>query len=188
MQDKSASSTCRWDCRPLTFDDLAYDPNWNEMPAGYGSLSWSNFNFVAASVHGTSGYEAGMASSPNVIFNGNAGVARIKGPAPFDLLSAALTAAWDDNLIVEARGYNGSALAYDVTNTLSATVPTVVHYNFFGVTSVEFLPSGGTQHSGYSGSGQYFVMDNVVAMPRPFRTRHRAGAAKLKSCCGQHRF
>jgi len=145
----------------LTFDDL-YDPNWNQMPTGYGGVSWSNFYFLNAMTYGSSGYQAAMVSSPNVIFNGNSQPASIRSPAPFDLLSAVLAGVWDDNLIVEARGYIGNVLAYDVTNTLSATVATPVHFNYFGVTAVSFLTSGGTKHTAYNGAGRYFAMDNVI--------------------------
>jgi hypothetical protein len=148
---------------PLTFDDL-HDSTY-EIPPGYGGLNWSNFNFFNASTAlDPSGYKAGMVSAPNVIYNVDAGAASIISPAPFDLISAFLTAAWDDNLNVEARGYIGSTLAYDVTNTLSATMPSNIQFNYFGVTSVSFLSSGGTPYSGYSETGKQFVMDNVVAV------------------------
>ena len=167
----------------LTFDDLQYiDPNSysHSIPPGYGGLSWSNFYFfnVLTYPFTPNGYQFGAVSSPNVIRNGGDGeTASIISPTPFDLLSAALTAAWSDNLVVEARGYTGSTLAYDSTNTLSATAPTVVQFNYFGVTSVNFLVSGGTYHPDYNGSGAYYAMDSVqvvthstIATPPTFQT------------------
>jgi hypothetical protein len=151
----------------LTFDDLHYvasNSYSHLMPPGYGGLFWSNFYFLNAITYPSipNGYRVCAVSSPNVIRNGgNAEAASIISPTPFDLLSAALTAAWDDNLIVEVRGYVGSTLAYDTTNTLSATSPTIVQFNYFGVTSLNFLVSGGTQHPGYNGSGGYFAMDSM---------------------------
>ena len=83
------------------------------------------------------------------------------------LLSAYLTAAWNDNLRVELKGYNGARLIYDNTYTLSATAPTLITFNYVGVTSVQFISSGGTLHPGYCGSGEHFVMDNVTVVPTP---------------------
>jgi hypothetical protein len=72
-----------------------------------------------------------------------------------------MTAAWNDDLLVEARGYVGSNLVYDTTSSLSATASKLVTFDYLGVTSVEFISSGGTQHSGDVGVGTHFIMDNV---------------------------
>ena len=150
---------------PLTFDDLPY-PSWGKVPAGYGGLNWSNF-YVNNSLSNTnpSGYRAGMISAPNVAYNYDAKPASILGVAPFDLLSAALTGAWRDNLRLEAKGYIGPNLAYDRTVFLSATAPTVVNFNYHGVTCVTFISSGGTPHSGSPSNGPVFVMDNLLVIP-----------------------
>jgi len=150
----------------VNFDEF-YDTDWNEMPAGYGGVSWDNFYFIdALAFSGSTGYLTAMASAPNVLFNGNAARARIQSPAHFDLISVVCAGAWDDNLKLEAKGYIGSTLAFDTTNTLSATVPTTIHFNYFGVTEVDFTTSGGVKHSGFNGSGRYFAMDDVVLAPR----------------------
>lgn len=81
---------------------------------------------------------------------------------PFDLLSAYLTAAWRDNLRVEATGYCGNNIMYDTTNTLSATSPTLVTFNYYGVSEVEFITFGGTPHSGYASQHYQLVMDNLL--------------------------
>ena len=93
-----------------------------------------------------------MISAPNVAYNGDGTPAAISASAPFALLSAYLTAAWKDDLRVELKGYNGAALIYDNTYTLSATDPTLITFNYVGVTSVQFISSGGTPHPGYGGS------------------------------------
>jgi hypothetical protein len=53
---------------------------------------------------------------------------------------------------------------YDMLFTLSATSPTLINFNYFGVDSVEFISSGGTPHPEYIGFGfgTQFAMDNVV--------------------------
>jgi hypothetical protein len=152
----------------ITFDDLTSGNV--PVPNGYGSLSWSNFYYLDGVVYGdTSGYGAGVISSNNVAYNAFGSPASISNATPFDLLSAYLTAAWNDNLRVEVKGYAGATVMYDNTYTLSATVPALINLNYLGVTTIEFISSGGTPHLGYDGSGTEFVMDNmkVVFPPGP---------------------
>jgi uncharacterized repeat protein (TIGR03803 family) len=145
----------------ITFDDLPY--RFLPVPEGYSNLNWSNFYYLNGVVSRASGYFAGMTSVPKVAYNGNSSPAAISAAAPFVLFSANLTAAWNDNLQLEVQGYNGSALIYDNTYTLSASSPTLISFNYLGVTSVQFISSGGTPHAGYGGSGTEFVIDNVNA-------------------------
>jgi hypothetical protein len=153
---------------PLTFDDLAGE-DAGSVPPGYGGLNWSNFFFLNASdtTKRPSGYQAGMISAPNVAYNGNGNRASIIGPSPFDLLSASLTAAWNDNLNVEVKGYAGTRLSYDRIIALSPTAPTLINFNCFGVDEVDFISSGGTIHPGYTHAepAEQIVMDNVTVVP-----------------------
>ena len=64
--------------------------------------------------------------------------ASITSANPFNLFSAYLTAAWNDNLQLEAKGYTNGVLIYDNTYTLSATNPTLINFNYLGVTEVDF--------------------------------------------------
>jgi hypothetical protein len=148
-------------CAGLTFDTLAA----GAVPAGYGGLNWNNFT-VYDGVGSVSGYGAGVVSTNNIAYNGGGGAASITSTNPFNLFSAYLTAAWNDNLQVEAKGYANGVLIYDNTYTLSATNPTLINFNYLGVTEVDFTASGGTPH-GYAGSGTEFVMDNVNAATGP---------------------
>jgi hypothetical protein len=153
---------------PLTFDDLT-GLDTGSVPAGYGGVSWSNFYFLNASdtTKRPSGYQAGMISFPMVVYNGSGYPASILGPVPFDLLSASLTAAWNDNLSVEIKGYVGTQLTYDRIITLSPTAPSLINFNYFGVDEVDFISSGGTLHPGYTHAepAEQFVMDNVTVVP-----------------------
>jgi uncharacterized repeat protein (TIGR03803 family) len=155
----------------ITFDDLTgigLLGGGQPVPVGYANLTWSNFNYLnPATIVGQSGYAAGTVSAPNVAYNAYGAPAAISASAPFALLSAYLTAAWNDNLHVELKGYTGSTLVYDNTYTLSATSPTLITFNYVGVTSVQFISSGGTPHSGYGSSGEQFVMDNVTVVTTP---------------------
>jgi subtilase family serine protease len=163
---------------PLTFDDL---PGLNyeyfgyyervtegKVPAGYGGLNWSNFYYLSQTGYSflpSSGCQPGMISTPNVAYNNGGNPASIIGVVPFDLLSAYLTAAWNDNLNLEVQGYVGTNLTYDQFFTLSATTATEIQFNYYGVSTVSFISSGGVPHSGYNGSGEEFVLDNVMVVP-----------------------
>jgi uncharacterized repeat protein (TIGR01451 family) len=150
----------------VTFDDLS-----GSVPTGYFGLAWSNFNSLAGSSSPNSGYAAGTVSVPNVIYNSGAFPASIISTGRVDFTSAYLTAAWNDNLQVQAQGYNGSTLLYNNTYTLSATAPTLINFNYSGVSRIDFVSFGGTPHpgysgtqvddAGYSGAGTHFAMDNV---------------------------
>ena len=131
------------------------------MPQGYNNLNWNNFYYLNSVVNRNSGYAAGMVSVAKVAYNPGGAPASISSSSPFALFSAYLTAAWNDNLQVEAQGYVGTTLVYDNTYTLSASAPTLIRFNYVGVTSVNFISSGGTPHPGYNGSGTQFAMDNV---------------------------
>ncbi|MGD0262730.1 MAG: immunoglobulin domain-containing protein [Verrucomicrobiota bacterium] len=152
----------------LTFDDLPETVNGLAVANGYGALNWNNFGEIdglgLANYVGPSGYTAGVVSPNNVVFNGDGLPASISSAgAPFNLDSAYLTAAWNDNLQVQAFGFVGSNnLAFSNTWTLSATAPTLVQFNYTNVTEVDFVSSGGAPHPGYSGSGEHFVMDNLA--------------------------
>jgi hypothetical protein len=151
----------------ITFDTLG---NFMAVPNGYSGLNWNSFNTFDVGDSGpmTNGYAVGMVSTNNVAFNANlSGPSSITNANPFNLFSAYLTAAWNDNLQVEVKGYTGGVLVYDNTYTLSATSRTLINFNYLGVTEVDFIASGGTVHSGYNGSGTYFVMDNVNAATGP---------------------
>ena len=144
----------------VTFDDL---PGSNlPVPAGYGGLTWNNFNYLIGLDWQASGYCPGTVSPSNVVFNDYGAPASITCTAQFNFVSAYLTAAWNDNLQLEAKGYVGANLTYDTTNTLSATAPTLINFNYMGVTEVDFISSGGTNHPGYGASGTQFAMDNMV--------------------------
>ena len=161
--EQSREFTLQVGLNPITFDDLPSSEGQSLLP-GYAGLYWNNVSFLngLATTLNPSGYQAGTVSSPNVIYNPGGNPATIIGITPFDLLSVYATAAWKDNLQLEAKGYIGNTIVYNVTNTLSASAPTLINYNFYGVNRIIFSTSGGTQHSGYASTGEQFVMDNLL--------------------------
>jgi len=144
----------------VTFDDLS--GSGLPVPIGYGGLTWSNFSYLIGADHPNSGYPAGTVSPPNAAYNPYGTPASIISTGLVNFVSAFLTAAWNDNLQVQVKGYSGATLVYSNSYTLSATAPTLINFNYLGVNKVDFISSGGTPHPGYSGSGTHFVMDNVV--------------------------
>jgi hypothetical protein len=150
---------------PATFDDLGGGGN-RPVPPGYAGLDWSNFDFLDAvdTTASPSGYQNGMISPPNVIFNVSGKPASIIGVTPFDLLSAYVTAAWRDHLTLEVTGSAGGVANFTITTNLSTTTATPVQFNFFGVDRVDFQTSGGTAISTYAESGYQFAMDNVLVV------------------------
>jgi hypothetical protein len=149
-----------------TFDDLPETTTGLLVPSGYRGFNWNNFGYVDGVNFylNPSGYGPGVVSTNNVAFNDSGAPANIisTNGGHFNFISAELTAAWNDNLQLEAQGYVDGVLTYDQTYTLSATAPTLIVFDYLGVTKVNFISSGGTPHAGYSGSGTHFAMDNVT--------------------------
>ena len=150
----------------ITFDKLLN--TGAPVPLGYFSLAWDDFYCVTPSnFDAPNGFLPGVVSTNNAAYNYNGAGAGISSATPFNLLSAYLTAAWNDDLDVEVQGYKGATLDYDSNYTLSATSPTFVNFNLQDVTSVKFLASGGSPHLGYEGVGSEFVIDNVAVVQVP---------------------
>jgi len=154
----------------ITFDNLGDGTCTNPITisSGYGNshFTWDNF-YVLDGVDycdNPSGFEYGVVSGTSVAFNGGGNTATISSSKPFLLLSADLTAAWFDDLEVEVQGYVSGSLAYDDTYFLSSTSPTLITFGYAGVTEVDFISSGGTTNTAYSGSGEQFAMDNLTVV------------------------
>jgi hypothetical protein len=159
----------------LTFDDLTLsDPDYSQpVPNGYGGFDWSYFYFMDASeywipaVH-TSGYEMGTVSG-NVAFNAWAHVATINDDL-FNFEGAYLTAAWNDGLQVDVKGFVAGVEKYSETVTLYTTARTWFDFDFMGIDELEFTSHGGTDTiPGDAGSGGHFAMDNFTysVIPAP---------------------
>jgi hypothetical protein len=167
----------------VTFDDLGSSNI--AVPEGYANLTWSNFACVDSltTAPNPSGYIVGTISQPNVAYNLFGSPATLSSPMPFDFLSATFTAAWNNDLRLEIRGYSTNGLVYDNAFTLSATNPTALNVNCVGVTNMEFISSGGSPVSNYPDSGFEFVMDNasIIASPLPPPTNDTCATAIVVS-------
>lgn len=151
----------------ITFDDLAGGP----IPNGYEGFDWNNFYVEGGGGIPGTGYQYGLISSPNTAYNGSGNPASwVSSSTPFTLNSAYITGAWNNGLQVNVIGYNGGTELYDNTYTVSESSPTLIIFNYVGVTEVYFKTSGGTPVVGLHGSGTQMAMDNVTingAVPEP---------------------
>ncbi len=84
--------------------------------------------------------------------------------SPFVLNSAYLTAAWDDNLKVEAQGYNGSALNGDKILLSERDQPDLIVPNYVGITGAIILRRRPPPRQR---AGSEFVIDNISAYVTP---------------------
>jgi hypothetical protein len=162
----------------INFDELNYsDQAIPGYPSSYSGLYWANvyvYNATDNPENLTSGYQYSVISPKNVAFNGGGSSITISSNTPFTLNSAYLTSVWRDNLQVEVIGSLLGTPIYDQTFILSATANMLEPFNYVGVDSVEFIPSGGTFHDGYTNDyGPYFAIDDLnvdlplAAVPEP---------------------
>jgi hypothetical protein len=148
----------------ITFDDFPATTAGTALTNGYHAFSWSNFYVLDAfDFPLSSGYQVGMISSSNVAFNDFGMPAAISATTTFNFLSASLTASWNQNLALQALGYNGSILLYSNDYTLSASSNTLIHFNYDGITLISFVSSGGYPWPAYgTNSKTQFALDNVT--------------------------
>jgi hypothetical protein len=146
----------------ISFDDLSAR---TFVQNGYGGLQWNNFNVVNGYEYpGIGGYWYGMISASNTAVNAYANPAQLSSTLPFDLESAYLTAAWVEGLQVKVQGFIGSSLKYDNTYILSQNSPSLLHFDYLGVSEVRFMSLNG-------GANGHFAVDNlIVTVPEPCAT------------------
>ncbi len=131
----------------------------------FGSLNAINI----ASEQGTNGYYYGMVSPSNVAYNAGAQPAEIDSATNFNFLSAYITGAWNSNLNIQVKGFNGTNLLYNQTVVASATNPTFFTFNYFNIDRLYFDSYGGQPAGFPAGGGDEFVMDNFLfdVIPEP---------------------
>lgn len=150
--------------KTITFDDAIVlgSAAYSYMPSGYAGLTWDNFgvsNVPNMSIQ-QSGYHNGVVSGTYVAFNWEGGPAAFASSAGFNLEDAQFTAAWNNNLQIDAVGYVNNEVRYSKTFFVSTTGPTLVEFDWTGVTKVSLFSGGGTD-VGFGGSGPHFALDNL---------------------------
>lgn len=180
----SAGITGHASATALTFDDIPPQPS---IPNGYGGLNWTNWGRVDTSTFLPSGYGNGVVSGAYVAYN-PFGLQAVVGGSAIDFDGAYLTAAWNDGLNIEVRGYLAGALKYDRIVTVDTTAPTFFNFDYQDVDLLKFDSFGGSQ-GGFNGAGTQFAMDNFtysdhVQVPEP-ATLMLVGAGMLcvSYCC-----
>jgi hypothetical protein len=135
------------------------------VPDGYGNLQWDNFYTLNGVTDTGSGYHSGVISKNNVAYNSYGEPASIfVDSGSFKPVLGFFTAAWNDNLQLEIKGYLNGRLVFNKTYTLSATKPTPIVFGV-RVDTLDFRSYGGTHHNGYGGSGEHFAMDSFIVNP-----------------------
>ena len=166
----------------INFDDPSFEGATGDfaVPDGYGGLNWDNVHiYDPTNNHGLSpsGYDFSVVSAPNVGFNAGANPITISSNTPFILNSVWLTSVWRDGLNVKVIGSLLGTQVYIDNFTPSATAKTLETFTALPVDSVEFIPSGGTQHPGYNAFfGTYFAMDDLNVDLTPLSAVPEPGA------------
>jgi hypothetical protein len=137
-----------------------------QLLESYGGYQWDNMYIVdpTADVRyiGT-GYEYGVTSGTHAGFSGTGNPTSISADHTFDLIGGYFTGALRNglNLHVTATGTNN----YEADFLLNATGPTHIVFNWTGISSVIFTPSGGTHAGSPDGDGPIFVVDDLTLTP-----------------------
>lgn len=145
----------------LTFDDIG---TGGSIPNGYGGLNWSSVHYLNGTTYplSPSGYYNGRVSGDYVAWNGSGGdVLSNTAAGTFDFNSTYLTAAWNNGLNIQVRGYNNGILLYDQTVIVDQFGPTLFVFNYLGIDDLKFTTFGGVD-AGTPGSGQQMAMDNFT--------------------------
>lgn len=131
----------------LNFDDL--NGNADLVPNGYGGFNWqagsTNLGSIGESYAPGTGYDHGVVSSSNAIFNyyGYSG-AQINwlGTNTFTFNGAYLTAAWGDQLVSFAGFNNGVQVYTSSEYNINTTTPQWINLNWAGIDSIQVLNNG----------------------------------------------
>ena len=162
----------------LTFEDLTLAYYYGaDIPSNYDGFQWANWYgadipryFQDFGVNGGA-YPNAVISGNWVAYDGAGNAAEISSSAePFNLNSVYMTAAWNDGLQMEVQGFTGATLTYDNFYTVNTDGPTLLTFDYLGVTEVDFIPSGGTPNPVYAsegGGGENFAIDNLSISPVP---------------------
>jgi hypothetical protein len=165
----------------LTFEDLTPAYSYGTaIPGNYDGFQWANWYAADIPLYfqdfGVSGgaYPNAVVSGDWVAYDGGGHPpAQISlSTGTFNLNSVYMTAAWNDGLQVEAQGFIGAKLAYNNIYTVNTASPTLLTFDYLGVTEVNFIPSGGVPNPVYAsggGGGVNFVIDNlnITIVPEP---------------------
>jgi len=153
----------------LDFESVGTPGAQVEIPDGYGDLNWNNF-YVLNGVeqypeYPGNGYGTGASSGVYVGFNGFADPASIVSGSTFDFISASLTAAFNEGLMLDVAGYRDGVQLYFKTVTLSTALYANLLFNWSGIDQLTFKSYGGTPVFGKN--GRQFALDDLQVVKTP---------------------
>jgi hypothetical protein len=97
-----------------------------QIPNGWGSFHWSSeFWWTNDVTDPDTGYQYGIVSPPNVVFNADGANVSFRRNTPFELISFYLTGAWRNGLEVRVNGMRNGVQVDSKTFTVDATGPTL---------------------------------------------------------------
>lgn len=153
----------------LTFDDVTTN-SYAFIQNGYGELNWDNMSVIDGEAYWSTtdtGYTGGLISGSYVAYNELSRMATASvASGTFNFLGAYLSAAWNDGLQIDIKGYNSGSLLYDTTVVVNMNEPIWFDFNFNNIDQLTFNSYGGV-NVGVT-TGKHFVMDNlsfVVPLP-----------------------
>lgn len=156
--------------RVLTFDDIpnAGNIHLTTIPNGYGGFDWTNAYYLNTTwervTYGWNGYATGRNSGIFVALNANGQQMAMNVPVGqyFQLNSAVLAAAWNNNLMVTIQGTRANVLIYQTVVSLQVASKTTLYMlKWSGIDKITFNSTGGTPYPGLGGVGTEFVLDDV---------------------------
>jgi len=142
----------------------------NPIPDGYHGLEWSEWARVeAGTFRPGSGYQNVLNSGEYVGYNGLAEAVSFSNSAEdFDLVSANMAAAWNDDLEVTVNAYDDGVLVGTANLLLDPTKELIdfslyndANNRFTSIDTVEIVSAGGTD-AGLGGGGTHVAMDDIV--------------------------
>ena len=143
----------------MNFDDVTH------VAFGYNDYTFGNFTIRDGNRFPNTGYQVGIVSQANVVFNGSGTPAYISKSNFFNLNSGYFTAAWSNDLQLTVTGFTdegGTNQKYISTYTLQKTSQSKIVFNWTGIKHILFSSSGGTDaNETDGGSGPHFALDNL---------------------------
>ena len=127
-------------------------------------FNYSGFSNLQCSTYFTqdTGYCRGQTTTNGdwVGYTSSTRFIELASPGTFDFYGANITAAWNNGLNVVLQGYNGASLLYTQNFVLDDDIPTWTDSDFFGITRLTVISSGGTD-AGTPGGGSYVSWDDI---------------------------
>lgn len=144
----------------VTFEDLT---PYN-LPYSYAGLNWAGPNGVIdcpTYFTQNTGYCRGATSGNNVMYSAGINTITRTGGGDFDFNGAQFTAAWNNNLNVEVRGYNGATQSYFYSTQIDDDFATYFDLNFLNIDRLTIRSFGGTD-AGTPGGGSFLAIDDFT--------------------------